>query len=603
MSRRQTAQSAETRKTTPPITAHRLFPALVAIWFAALFGLGSFALPASLIERVIVMIGLPAAMPAAAPPLGITARLLIALALTVAGIVLGLLLALRLRARSGEAVRYRKPVSFAVQDGHDQVAASEPVSALAARLQVRAIDSHPDAPPRRPFSLSEDLVGDAEGIARADHHSDLSVEMMQDADFPSGQTFVAETHGDDQFAADLIEGEVAGDGDAHPGFALLDDAVPAEPSFSPKDAGGVDAEQVFAALDMDLAGDLEIGEAVIEDGEWSVAPLEVAESAAPDAQPAVAIPALVAVAEASPVTALRAGTRAGTALTSAPLDQLGLVQLVERLALAIDGRMSARPIAVTAPAAVAPQQSVPGVPAPVQAAPVEAAPVDIEVEAATTEPEPPAAPAAPSVERPAIERQVFIVPPTAVVKPAEDVAEPASVPAMPRFPSAAAPASTSAPAVAPRILSARWDDADHADDDEIVVPRFLGLAGAGSAAVAQPAADRGATPESAHAAPRETPRQEFVRVDLPVAPILAAQPGDSGAAEPVVVFPGQGPRAAGAIDLAVGAAGRPALGSMPGNVPQVGQVFATGVPQQDPEEADRALRAALATLQRMTARG
>jgi hypothetical protein len=80
----------------PPLSRHPLFPAIVALWFAALVGLGSFALSTSLIERIVLAAGIDAAIPAAAPPLGITARLLRAAVVGAVGGLIGWAVAWRL---------------------------------------------------------------------------------------------------------------------------------------------------------------------------------------------------------------------------------------------------------------------------------------------------------------------------------------------------------------------------------------------------------------------------------------------------------------------------------------------------------------------------
>lgn len=93
-----------------PITAHQLFPAVVALWFGALFGLGSLAVRPSLLESVVIA--------AATPPLGVTARILLALGLAALGAILGLLIARRL-ARPKPEVRERKRTKLAE---HEQAA-------------------------------------------------------------------------------------------------------------------------------------------------------------------------------------------------------------------------------------------------------------------------------------------------------------------------------------------------------------------------------------------------------------------------------------------------------------------------------------------------
>jgi len=76
-----------------PISTHAAFPFVVAIWFAALLGIGSLVVPVSVIEQIATSTGLSSIIPAAAPPLGFTARAMIALAFTVLGAVAGLLIA------------------------------------------------------------------------------------------------------------------------------------------------------------------------------------------------------------------------------------------------------------------------------------------------------------------------------------------------------------------------------------------------------------------------------------------------------------------------------------------------------------------------------
>ena len=89
------------------ISGHPLFPAVVALWFGALFGLGSLAIRPALIEALVLKIGLDLVVPATAPPLGVTARIVIALIMASLGAAIGAALALRL-ARSRIAVRERK---------------------------------------------------------------------------------------------------------------------------------------------------------------------------------------------------------------------------------------------------------------------------------------------------------------------------------------------------------------------------------------------------------------------------------------------------------------------------------------------------------------
>ncbi|MBW8755643.1 MAG: hypothetical protein JF595_16150 [Sphingomonadales bacterium] len=95
-----------------PISRHPLFPAIVALWFAAPLALGSFALSVSALETLVLAGHIDSLVPAAAPPLGMTARLALALALGFIGALVGWVLARRLAAPKHHTV----PQVFKVAD-------------------------------------------------------------------------------------------------------------------------------------------------------------------------------------------------------------------------------------------------------------------------------------------------------------------------------------------------------------------------------------------------------------------------------------------------------------------------------------------------------
>jgi len=97
------------RAASPSITRHPAFPAIVALWFAALLGLGTLVLPAVLLERIVSLTGISSLVPQAVPPLGFTARAAIAGVAGVLGAVLGLVLARRVQAGSPAAPRRTAP--------------------------------------------------------------------------------------------------------------------------------------------------------------------------------------------------------------------------------------------------------------------------------------------------------------------------------------------------------------------------------------------------------------------------------------------------------------------------------------------------------------
>ena len=80
----------------PPISLHPAFPAIVALWFAALLGVGSLMLPAVLLERLATMTGLADA------PLGFLERAVIALGAALAGAIAGVAIARRVGSAHGE---------------------------------------------------------------------------------------------------------------------------------------------------------------------------------------------------------------------------------------------------------------------------------------------------------------------------------------------------------------------------------------------------------------------------------------------------------------------------------------------------------------------
>ena len=127
-----------------PITSNPLFPAVVALWFGALFGLGSLAVRPSLLENLVLQSHIDLVIPAAAPPLGITARILLALVMAAFGAVLGIMLARRLARPKTEH--------------HERKRGAKDLSTLQPR--VRSRDAHPDAPARRPISAHEELGED-----------------------------------------------------------------------------------------------------------------------------------------------------------------------------------------------------------------------------------------------------------------------------------------------------------------------------------------------------------------------------------------------------------------------------------------------------------
>ena len=554
-----------------PIVAHPWFPKMIGLWFAALFGLCSLALAPELLERIVSTLGIDRIVPAAAPPLGQTARLLLALGMAGVGEIAGLLIGARLAApKRADPVR-RRGLKSATSEAEDSDAP-----------QLRGRDRHPDAPARKPLSAISDFGDDLASNIASD--SDEAPRGIDSALRRRARASEAE-----QEPRPFIEAAPLPGGEWQPAVAGAQDA--------PHEAHAATPPQT--THDPVWAGQSEA---------FDLAPFDVKIDAhsAPLAAP-LAVPTdtfVAALAHDESVLALAGPAPAEIATSS--LEELGVVQLSERLALALQARRERR---AQPPVALA-----------LLATPTFEPPVNVVVD----EPEF----AEPHASAPLVD--VPLPEPSVAHDVPEDVlAAPALAIEYPSAPFAARPL------FAP--LSA--DDADE-EHDIPALARSLALPRLGRNALAEPDAnpapvapelERGleilarrapkpaAAPDTAFAG-AETPdeggdadeltdevleegyssllamglgfhRPEAVRIEEP----------QSDEIEPVVIFPGQGART-------VPDASRPSLDSL-ANAPfaRAGMAAAADAPkpgepanQADSDETDRALRAALASLQRIS---
>lgn len=592
-----------------PITAHPLFPAVVALWFGALFGLGSLAVRPSLLESLVIASRIDLIVPAAAPPLGLTARILMALGMAAMGAVIGILIA-RQVTRPKTEVRQRKRTGVAREESP---------------LQYRARDAHPDAPARRPISINDELgedgatfgTGMLSGRRRA-----LAVELPEQDFVPHD---MAPLPGG---APQIFDGAgPAPESDLADAAALLAAAVPLElgefaqtveqqtidrqpmdhqpPKFQPpadpvtldwaaaqRDCVAIPAP--VAPLDMPTA----MQERDVRQVFQTAAPAEPRQIFGVTAQDDHLPPEFIQSAgyttsvfdaeAAQPLFPAHDPVSAAPEAALPPLGTLGMTDLAARLAESMRRRRAARDAALAAP---------PTTPVSEPAEPVfEPAPYTPFAEYAPSEPIP--APFAVPVET------------MATAAPAEPVS------AIERLPEVA-PAPLPMPA-ALRPLS--FDDPhDDSDDDmlaSLLPPRHI----------AMPAPDASAAEAASEPAEADIDepveeekfgslldlglgalvRPQFVRIEEPET--------DMADAEPVVIFPGQGaPVGAVPAFLAPAFAAAPAPQSAPADSAPFrrfdapasvghGQPIANlaAAPALDPAETDRALRAALANLQRMS---
>ena len=310
-----------------PLSSHPLFPAAIAVWFAALFGMGSMALRAQLLESAVRASHLDLLVPAAAPPLGFTARLLVAMLFALTGAVLGFALA-RLMVRDKPRSATPRARSRASRDP----AAARPAPAGDDNDDLARLAAARDSVPPRRRSLGGGLTSEID---------DLPYELPLPTIGPVPSV--------------LNVGELLAAGPLGTPEAT-EHAAPAE------------------------------AEAVLEPGptmaaplapprvtEMAAAPIEVPEPISPVAPER----ALAAAGQPTPepATPRRLVPRAGTAeqvLRDAPLETLGVVELMERFALALAARRSREDHGADLPAATAAptRQAEPALPPAAAEAPV-----------------------------------------------------------------------------------------------------------------------------------------------------------------------------------------------------------------------------------------
>jgi hypothetical protein len=266
------------------LLAHPLFPVFAALWFAALFGLGSLAISSNTLGAVIVKTGLPAIIPATAPPLGFTAHALLALILAIAGGAIGTAIGMAIQRR----LPNQEPAPIYAPLRRSSAATPAPPRAQPATPEapkVRARDAHPDAPPRRPLDLTDALVADA--IPRAPAVPEVAAAPA-------------------------------------PERTLQD--LPANIFAS------TPAVFAHAAQDVDVAAEDE-----------PILLSELAPPELPEPEPAMLVASPAPLQDAAINAARAAGLVDGDALArkllaDLPIDGLGMLQLIERLALALETR-------------------------------------------------------------------------------------------------------------------------------------------------------------------------------------------------------------------------------------------------------------------------
>lgn len=381
-------QKRRTSAAQQPITGHPMFPAIVALWFGALFGLTSLVIRTELIEGLVTAGGIDRVIPMAAPPLGGTMRILLAMMLTALGAGVGFLLARRLARESAPAVgRIRERPSAAAPlhdepddfDDDQEHAGFVPFGAREAGLAVDhdADELPPSGPAGRLRRYIADETDEAQAAGEQARSQILSIaEFDLDGFEPSPGKLPAQAEeaevAEDAWLDSDNDGRDWSDAGMHDADADAGEYVRAfrEPvAAAPARMPGEVPKPGFASLPrFDLSGAM-------------VPPQPEAEPAEPEFT-ATLPPAPRPEPETAEVTsasALEPSVEQATAaerIASAPLDALSHVELLERLALTIERRRVAAREAAEAharmeaeAAAAAAQTAAPQAPSPQAVAP------------------------------------------------------------------------------------------------------------------------------------------------------------------------------------------------------------------------------------------
>jgi hypothetical protein len=542
------------RAAAAPVSTHAAFPAIVALWFAALLGIGSLVLPVALFERLVSASGLAAVLPSAAPPLGFTARAGIALAGAIIGALAGLALARKVaRAHAPESTAR----SFAFDEPRRPISAHDELGEEGLDTAQADVPAQPHK--RRTLAIAEDNP-------RSTYLQAVPLPGLP-ADEPSAFAhpiaLVATAEPPQEAEPAPLELEAFAE-------SADRDAEPESATNAPLDSAN---SGVFAAVETPSVQDQPMTDRrsfddpqAPEPAADAVAPLHFAAPSLRRTEPIAcdeeefADEAMEMSFEEQPsaphLSVIEDPGEPEETDDERPLEELGLVQLAARLGASLakrKARLASRPRA-TAPAEVPPFTATQD---------FEAAEADDAARAIAD----------------------FFGPAKSIEPAAEEPYE--AEPAMP-----AVPASL-------RALSLESDEGF--EDDGIAASFSLPL-GAGFAGSEPVDEDETGEPdefsedsEYSSLLGMKNPfirQQEFVRVEEPE--------DEAGAAEPAVTFPSPvpAPLPPAAENQAANDGPRPF--DPPGNASQAATQGATQAAPRDPGEAERNLRAALATLQRMS---
>lgn len=276
----------------PPISAHRAFAPIVALWFAALLGLGSMVLPVAQIERLVHLTGIANYLSVVAPPLDLTGRLIFAGVLALLGGAIGHVIARRLGASHAE---------FTAEETDSEMRA--PVSA---HEELGDAGTEEDAPRRsRRLAIDDDAQEE---------------DVIEFAPLPAALTDELEVAEEDE--------KVAADADG------------AEPEAAEEDVTEPDEENELELLE-EVALEEVVDLAEIDVPEPAVGHPEQEIPAEADIEPVTSEEEEIEQEEVAPELAEKP-MPAPSPCELRPLEELGLLQLVERLGASMERHRAMR---------------------------------------------------------------------------------------------------------------------------------------------------------------------------------------------------------------------------------------------------------------------
>ncbi|EIZ78414.1 hypothetical protein WSK_3033 [Novosphingobium sp. Rr 2-17] len=323
-----------------PISQHPLFPAIVALWFGAAFGVASLAIRPALLERLVSLTGIDSVLPFAAAPLGSTARILVALALTGLGALVGLIVARRLARPAPVHLSSRRiaPLEVAPEMAPEAaLVADEAVADEVAETPLPRPVFAGGRPSRtEPHETTPDVLA-----AIAPQILDVAEFDLASFDGPLENPVAAASgsspaRGAFKATTAVSSSQIDAQDSASLGSRLFEEYTRNAPADD--HAGSAMANETIAEPGLTPHPSVEpIDETPAPEAAWFAHELQSVNASAADA------PAPTPTSMPAPMPAgIDAESRsAAQVIASAPLDELSPVQLLERLAIAIERRRKA----------------------------------------------------------------------------------------------------------------------------------------------------------------------------------------------------------------------------------------------------------------------